>query len=139
MAAFSGKNGSVKLGNTTVADVTKWTASHKANVATFASSSTGGWKVAVPGTEELSGDIEAKLQDSVATIPIDVNTLVSLELNTGRLKLSGQAIITQIDYEVDIDAGAPVGFRASWVSSGEWSYSGGSASRSDTVSGSGSD
>ena len=124
MGAFSGKSGSVKVGTTPVADVTKWSASHKANVATFASSSSNGWKVAVPGTEEISGDIEAKLQDNANAIPISINSIVTLELNTGQLKLSGGAIITQIDYEVDIDAGAPVGFRASFVSSGAWTYSG---------------
>jgi len=126
MAAFSGRSGKVKVGQNYLADVTKWSATHKSNVTTFGSSDSGGWKLAVAGTEEISGDLEAKLQSDAVSAPISVGSIIGLVLETGNLKLSGNAIVSEIAYEVDIDTGAPVGFKASFVSSGAWTYSGGS-------------
>jgi len=125
MAAFSGRSGKVKVGETNLADVTKWSATHKSNVTTFGSSDSSGWKLAVAGTEEITGDIEAKLQSGATSAPISVGSTISLVLETGSLKLSGNAMVSEIAYEVDIDTGAPVGFKASFVSSGAWTYSGG--------------
>lgn len=122
MAVYSGKNGKVKLGQTELADVTKWSASRKSNVTTFGTSSSGGWKKACAGTDELTGDLEAKLQDDASAEPIGVGTLVDLELSTGEHKWSGSAMITEMAYEVDIDSGAPVGFKASFVSNGAWTF-----------------
>jgi predicted secreted protein len=116
----------VKVGQNHLADVTKWSATHKSNVTTFGSSDSGGWKLAVAGTEEISGDLEAKLQSDAVSAPISVSSIIGLVLETGNLKLSGNAIVSEIAYEVDIDTGAPVGFKASFVSSGAWTYGGGS-------------
>jgi len=124
MPAFSGKTGKVKVGQNYVADVTKWSATHKSNVTTYGSSDSQGWKLAVAGIEELTGDFEAKLPAAASTIPVSIGTSVGLVLETGNLKLSGNAMITEISYEVDIDSGSPVGFKASFVSDGPWTYSG---------------
>lgn len=125
MATYSGKNGKVKIGSSYLADVTKWSAEHKANVATFGSSDSNGWKKAVAGVEELTGDIEAKLTASLSAAPIAVGTSLALDLETGsgNLQLTGNAIVTSISYEVDIDNGEPVGLKASFQSDGAWTYS----------------
>lgn len=127
MPAYSGKNGKVKVGSNYLADVTKWSAEHKANVATFGSSSSNGWKHAVSGVEELSGDLEAKLQTAISSPPIVVGAQIALELETGgnNLQLTGNAVVTSVSYDVDIDSGEPVGLKASFVSDGAWTYSAG--------------
>lgn len=120
MAAYSGKSGSVTVGGAAVADVTKWSAEHKGEVTAFGSSSSGGWKTRVDGTEEVTGDIEGKVQ-SGAGAPIARGTIVALVLLTGGGQtLSGNAMIESISYEVDIDTGAPVSFKATFGSSGSW-------------------
>lgn len=118
MPAFSGKDGSVTIGTDQVADVTKWSAEHKVATGRFGSSSSQGWKQSVPGVQEITGDFEAKLQETTA-YP-DVGSTVNLNLNTGKLALSGSAIITSVSLDVDIDNGEPVGFKASFESNGPW-------------------
>lgn len=123
MAVYSGKSGSVMVGASPLADVTKWTLSRKSNVSTFGTSSSGGWKKACAGTDEITGDFEAKLQSGATAEPVSVGTIVTLELKTGPHKWSGSAMITEVAYEVDIDSGAAVGLKASFVSDGEWTFS----------------
>jgi len=116
MAAYSGKNGTV-TGPTGVTVVTKFSATHKGAVTTFGHSGGSGWKAAVDGTEEVAGDIEGKVS---GTTPIQRGTSVAIVLNTGQLRLSGNAMISEVAYECDIDTGAPVSFKASFVSDGVW-------------------
>lgn len=121
---FSGKSGGV----TGIAEVTKWSATHEANVWTGGTSSSGGWQRAVAGVEKFSGSIEAKFQDA-GDATLDVGQIVELTLvtddgGTPIGSLSGDALITSIDYEVDIETGDPVGFTANFESDGEWDKTG---------------
>lgn len=116
MAAYSGKNGTV-TGPAGVTIVTKFSAVHKGAVTTFGHSGSLGWKSAVDGTEEVIGDIEGKVDGET---PIARGTSVALSLDTGGVALSGNAMITEVSYECDIDTGAPVSFKASFVSDGVW-------------------
>lgn len=121
MAVVSGKDGKVKIGSTEVADVTKWSATRKTNATHYASSSTNGWRKACAGIDEVTGDFEAKLQDSSTTEPIATGTVVTLELIVGSQKWSGSAMITEVGYEVDLE-GAPVSLKASFISDGPWTF-----------------
>ncbi len=116
MAAYSGKNGTV-TGPAGVTIVTKFSAVHKGAVTTFGHSGSQGWKSAVDGAEEVTGDIEGKVDGET---PIARGTSVALSLDTGGVALSGNAMITEVSYECDIDTGAPVSFKASFVSDGVW-------------------
>lgn len=111
MAVYSGKGGSV----TGYADVTKWSASVKASATSVVTDRSNGWKASFPGAYEVSGQFEA-LGHSAPT----VGQSVALVLSTGLKTLSGQALITEVSYEVDIEGGGLVRFKASFVSNGAW-------------------
>jgi len=123
MGVYSGKSGKVTVGSTEVADVTKWSLSRKSNVSTFGTSSSSGWKKACAGTDEITGDFEAKLADAATAEPVSVGAIVTIELNTGKHKWTGSGMITEVNFEVDIDGGAAVGFKAGFVSDGQWTFS----------------
>lgn len=128
MAGFSGSAGAVKVGTALVADVTKWSAEQKTEVSKYGSSSTSGWKAAVAGTKEITGEFEAVLQDT-GSAPFDVGSTVSLTLQTDqgttpKGTLSGSAIISSIKYEVNPDTGEVIKFTASFEGNGAWTKSG---------------
>lgn len=128
MAAFSGKAGKVKVSTVDVAEVTKWTAEETTEVHKHASSSSGGWKMAVAGVNDISGSIEGKF-DAAGTQDLKKNTSITLTLATdGELTpkgtLTGNAVIESISYEVDVDTGATVGFVANWQGDGAWTRTG---------------
>jgi len=128
MAGFSGSAGAVKVGTALVADVTKWSAEQKVEVSKYGSSSTSGWKAAVAGTKEISGDFSAVLQDT-GSAPIDVGDVVSLTLQTDqgttpKGTLMGSAVISGIKYEVNPDTGEVISFVASFEGSGAWTKTG---------------
>lgn len=128
MATFSGKNGKVKVGQDEVAEVTKWTAEEKTEVHKHASSSSAGWKRAVPGTHDISGTVEGKF-DNTGTVPFKKGTSLTLVLATDgeaspKGTLTGAAVIESMSFEVDIDSGATVGFVANWQGDGQWTKTG---------------
>lgn len=125
MAAFSGKDGDVQVGATSVAEVTKWSADHKVESDRFGSNTSQGWKKTVTGQEEITGSIEGKLQSGDAE-PFSVGSTVTLTLITGGgLQLAGNAVITNLSYEVDMDTGKAVTFKADFESDGPWTIGGG--------------
>lgn len=128
MAAFSGKDGKVKVGTQEIAEVTKWTAEEKVEIHKHASSSSGGWKRAVVGVFDISGTIEAKYDDQ-GTVPLKKGTTFTLLLatddgTTPKGTLTGNAVVESISFEIDIDSGATVGFVANWQGDGEWTKTG---------------
>lgn len=130
MPAFSGKDGSVMIGQQEIADVTKWSAEHKVATGRFGSSTSGGWKQSVPGVQEITGDFEAKLQETGNYPTVGVSATMTLD--TGQLTLNGSAIITSVSLEVDMDNGEPVGFKASFESNGAWTITPSSSSSSSS-------
>jgi len=128
MALFSGKDGQVKVGTNQVGHVTKWTAETSANIDKVGTSDSSGWKDGAAGSKDIKGTIEGKFADSGNALFEEGDT-VALELLTDsetspKGKMSGNALIASIGYEVDVDTGALVGFTANWEGIGAWTKTG---------------
>lgn len=112
MATISGKDGSVN----SFADITGWTLNVTSNNSAYASSSTGGWKKRVPGVKDWSGSFSGKYNGSV---PVSEGEEVTLTLGVDATdSYSGDAVIDQVNLQVDIDNGEVVGFTASFSGAG---------------------
>ena len=58
MATFSGKDGLIKIGAVTLAEITSWTITTSSNNPAYASSSTSGGKTRNKGVEDFTGSME---------------------------------------------------------------------------------
>jgi hypothetical protein len=117
---ISGKNGFVKVGDDTVAEVTKWSFVKQAASSRYASSSTGGFKRSVAGVKSGSGQIEFKF-DMAADSPLVEGAAVTLLLYLDASHFySVPAIVTRIEVEVDIDSGDVIGGAAHFDTDGAW-------------------
>ena len=126
MAGFSGKLGTVKVGNVAIAEVTGWTFEPKVNVPKYDSNDTGGFKAAVAGVKDSSGKIEIKM-DSDGNIPWepgDSATLILQVDNTGNNAYTVPAIVSTSPVEVDINDGEIVGATFNFEGNGAWNASG---------------
>ena len=124
MAVFCGKDGTVKISGTDLPEITKWKFTTEVNAQEYSSNNTAGYKVKVCGSKSGSGTIEGKMDDAD---PItdhfeegDTVTLV-LYLNA-TLNISVPALITKMDFEVNIDDSEIVGWSADFESSGAYTY-----------------
>ncbi len=128
MSAFSGKDGIVKVGAVQVAEVTKRDVELTVEVAKYASSSTAGWKAAVVGPKDITGNVEAMCNDT-GVAPFGEGDIVTLLLATDsgatpKGSLTGSAVIKSLSYEVDPGTGAPVSWKASFEGNGAWTKTG---------------
>lgn len=116
----SGKDGSVKIGSTSVGEITKWTFSKSSTVTQFGSSESAGYKKAISGTRFGSGTIEGKWDSALASTVAD-NVSATLKLYTNATEFySVPAIISNFALTVDIDTGVPNAFTASFETNGAW-------------------
>jgi predicted secreted protein len=108
--AYAGQHGKVMLDTTVVADVTSWTANVAAGTYDASAMGTGGWRKYATGLKEWSGSVSANSnlavdggQDEVQTTLYE-NTTVALKLYLDATHyLTGNALITSIDYETPSD------------------------------------
>jgi len=122
MSVVSGKDGKIMIGETSLAEITKWTFNPTANVGAWHGSGGGGYKKRVAGVKDGSGDIEFKVDESdmiYDTIP-EGTSVTLLLYRDGTNYFSVPAIITGIDFEVDIDDGEPNSGSASFETNGAW-------------------
>ena len=122
MPTISGKDGTVKIGSTPVAEITAWSLSTTSNNPAYASSSTGGYKKRVAGVKDASGSIAFKLDPAdPVTDDFDEGDHVTLLLHVDAARFySVPAVIDSIHLEVDIDSGDIIGGRAEFSSNGAW-------------------
>lgn len=129
MAAYSGQNGKVVSGSTTVAEVTKWAFDPKCNISKWASSTTPGYKKGVAGVKDGGGSFDFKLDDTTPQYEssgggIYEGESMTLKLYlTASLYLSVPAYIESVHFEVDMDSGDVVGGSATFTSNSTYSYS----------------
>lgn len=116
MAAISGKGGSATFNSSQILQVTRWTLTHRSNNSAWASSSTSGYRNRVAGVKDWQGTIHAKYDASIVPEVGEIATL-SLALD-GSDSASGQAIIDEIELEVDIDTGQVVGYVLAYSGAG---------------------
>jgi len=125
MTVISGQGGSVASDDVLVAEVTRWTFSRRSNNPQHHGSGDGGFATSVPGVRRGSGTIEGKVDDDNWVLDqLEEGSEVSLTLN--RFGTTGwvfPAIIDSIDFDVDIDDGAPTSFAASFSTQGDYTGS----------------
>jgi len=118
MAVLSGKSGTVKEGTNTLAHITRWRLTHRANNSAWASSSTAGYKQRVAGVRDWSGSFAA-VYDNATPLPVVVGNNYTLHLTTdGTDEFTGPAIIDNLEFEVDIDDGKVIGWTAEFSGNG---------------------
>lgn len=122
MSAFSGKDGKILIGTTTLAEITRWELRTLSNNPAYASSATGGFKKRVGGVRDATGQIAFKLDPAdPITDDFDEGEAVTLLLHLDATrKYTVPAIIDAIQLEVDIDTGDVVGGTATFSSTGAW-------------------
>lgn len=122
---FSGKDGDVKIGTTSINEIKQWTFNPKSNNVRYASNATGGYKRTVAGVKEGSGTCSGVFTGTATfhTV-IDVGTSVTLKLYlNATLFYSVPAVIGDYKLTVDLDSGEIVGWEASWETDGAWTNS----------------
>ena len=120
---FSGKNGSVKVGLTAVAEVTKWSFNPTSNNPSWASNAVAGFKQRVAGVQDGSGSFDFKLKDATDWALFAPGVSLTLTLVTGgsSLDFTVPAVIDGVNLECDIDSGEVVGGSADFSCNGAWS------------------
>lgn len=111
MATISGKNGLVKIGSTTLADITKWNLTTTASNPAYASSATQGWRTRREGVRDARGEMRFKLDfaDPI-TDDFDEGSAVTLLLYLDAARFyTVPAIIDSLSWEVDINTGEVIG------------------------------
>ena len=117
---ISGKSGFVKVGDSTVAEVTKWSFIKQAASSRYASSSTGGFKRSIAGVKSGSGQIEFKF-DMAADSPLVEGAAVTLLLYLDATHFySVPAIVTRVEVEVNIDSGDVIAGATNFDTDGAW-------------------
>lgn len=121
MPIISGKAGTVKLGETAVADVAEWTIEASVVENSHASNSTAGWKTRSAGVKDASGTLKVYLSDGVPTQLIigEKYDIVFQTDGTGDNKYSGSVMITAMGgLTVDMNDGTELSVEYSWGANG---------------------
>ncbi|HUT94871.1 MAG TPA: hypothetical protein VMY37_35765 [Thermoguttaceae bacterium] len=110
MSVISGKDGTLKLGDTEVTRVTQWKIEKTSGARAYTANDTGGAKKRVAGVKDCSGRFEIKAGDSDA-VPVEEGDVVTLQLHvddSGANYYEVPAIVDTIRAEVDISEGKTV-------------------------------
>ena len=110
MAGFSGQNGKVLSGDTTLAQITKWRYNPKSNNPAWASSSAPGQKTRVAGVKDSNGSFDFMEDDtSPVRATLTPGSLVTLKLYEDATRFfTVPAVIDDLSFETDINDGGPV-------------------------------
>jgi hypothetical protein len=121
MPIISGKAGTVKIGETAVADVAEWTIEASVVENSHATNSTAGWKTRSAGVKDASGSIKIFLSDGTPTQLI-IGEKYTIEFHvdgTGSNKYTGSVMITSLGgVTVDMDEGTEIAAEYSWGANG---------------------
>ncbi len=122
MAIFSGKDGKVLAGTTTLAEITQWTFQTRSNNVAYGSSATAGYRRRVAGAKDGRGTIRGKLDPAdPLTNAFEEGDTVTLQLYLDASRFySVPALIDTLQFEVDIDSGDIVGWVAEFSTDGAW-------------------
>jgi hypothetical protein len=115
-------DGKVKIGTTTLADITHWTLRTQALLSSYASSATAGYRRRVAGVKEGSGTLDGKLDpDDPISDDFDEGASVTLLLHLDATRFyTVPAVIESFRLEVDIDSGDVLGWHAEFSTNGGW-------------------
>jgi hypothetical protein len=110
MSFISGKDGTLKLGDTEVTQVTNWRIEKASRNKAYTANDTGAARRRVPGARDCSGRFEIKTTDS-DHLPVEGGDTVMLELHvddSGENYYEVPAIVDLIRANVDISEGKTV-------------------------------
>lgn len=121
-AGFSGKDGTVKIASTDVAEIRNWKFNPKSNNPKYASNKTSGYKRTVAGVKEGSGSMSGAWDHSIDFLAVvDVGTSVTLKLYTdGTHFFSVPSVIDDCSINVDVDNGEIVSWDSNFSANGAW-------------------
>ena len=110
MSFISGKDGTLKLGDAEVTQVTNWRIEKASHNKAYTANDTGAAKKRVAGAKDCSGRFEIKTTDS-GHVPVEEGDTVTLELHvdaSGENYYEVPAIVDVIGADVDISEGKTV-------------------------------
>jgi hypothetical protein len=121
-AGFSGKDGTVKIASTDVAEIRNWKFNPKSNNPKYASNKTSGYKRTVAGVKEASGSMSGAWDHSIDFLAVvDVGTSVTLKLYTDLTHFfSVPSVIDDCSINVDVDNGEIVSWDSNFSANGAW-------------------
>ncbi len=121
-AGFSGKDGTVKIASTDVAEIRNWKFNPKSNNPRYASNKTSGYKRTVAGVKEGSGSMSGAWDHSIDFLAVvDVGTAVTLKLYTDATHFfSVPSVIDDCSINVDVDNGEIVSWDSNFSTNGAW-------------------
>lgn len=121
-AGFSGKDGTVKIGSTDVAEIRNWKFNPKSNNPKYASNKTSGYKRTVAGVKEGSGSMSGAWDHAIDFLSVvDVGTSATLKLYTDSTHFfSVPSVIDDCSINVDIDNGEIVSWDSNFSTNGAW-------------------
>ncbi len=121
-AGYSGKDGTVKIGSTDVAEIRNWKFNPKSNNPKYASNKTSGYKRTVAGVKEASGSMSGAWDHAIDFLAVvDVGTSVTLKLYTDLTHFfSVPAVIDDCSINVDVDSGEIVSWDSNFSANGAW-------------------
>lgn len=123
-AGISGMNGDVKIGSTSIFEICKWGFNPKANVAKYASNKTLGYKKAVPGVKDGSGNCEGKwvpANPAYTTGILVEGTLLTLNLYINATQFwQVPSCVESFKIDVDLDTGDVIGWTCDFQTDGAW-------------------
>ncbi len=124
MAAYSGQNGKVLVGSTTLAEITGWKFDPSVFVDVWASSTSPGFKKRLAGVKDATGSFDFKVDDtSEQWDTFDEGDSVTLKLYLDGTKFfTVPAIIDKLSFAVDINDGPAVTGTATFGSNGTYTY-----------------
>lgn len=121
-AGFSGKDGTVKIATTDVAEIRNWKFNPKANNPKYASNKTSGYKRTVAGVKEGSGSMSGAWDHAIDFLAVvDVGTSVTLKLYTDTTHFfSVPSVIDDCSVNVDVENGEIVSWDSNFSTNGAW-------------------
>lgn len=119
---FSGKDGTVKIGSTDVAEIRNWKFNPKSNNPKYASNKTSGYKRTVAGVKEGSGSMSGAWDHAIDFLSVvDVGTSATLKLYTDATHFfSVPSVIDDCSINVDVDNGEIVSWDSNFSTNGAW-------------------
>jgi len=127
---YSGKYARVDFGSSAYAEANHWTMEQRADNTQYGLFGGGGYKNSVAGQKSASGTVEGMYDFAVPLEDlIKVGDTVVLKLYMTQTASGAAAdkywevtaVITDVSFDAEGDAGDPVSFSLSWASHGTWS------------------
>lgn len=119
---INGQGGNVKIDSSAVADIRNWNVTRNADIPTYVSSSTAGYKKTAKGNIGWEGQFEIYTDQGSQNLDFAINDLVDFEglAKSGSTIISGEVRISSITAGVDIEGNAFQGATINFIGDGAY-------------------